>query len=821
MRRIHLLLTSSAGALLLASPALAQAADPAQDSGTAPNGSATEQAPAAAGANTGLTDIVVTARRTQESLQTVPVAVTAISGAFLDKQNVVDVSSLQQFAPNLSLLQQSSSLTAVSLFIRGVGNQQPDASADQAVGVYLDGVYIARAAGAIFDLVDLDRVEVLRGPQGTLFGRNTIGGAIQLVSKKPSNDMHVDLKGGYGSYNDWYTRGRFDSGYIGGSPIKVSLGAMHRQRDGYVDNLYTSSSKDPGSLRSDSVTAAVEADLDKVTINYNFDYNYRTGSAPYFQILAATPAVTDYFGDSPQFGGAPFLISPNRIDPGQQAGYVDRSGNLRYGAKSRVSGHSLTINYQPLDVLTLKSITGYRRFWQDTILTLGGNGYLKGPVIDFNPASTTGVAIADVGLYNGNNAPQKQWQFSQELQALGTSGDFSYVAGAYYFYEKASQNNRQALTLVVPTTAAGLAAYGVPTTTAANILAHPELTPSGYIGLNATPVLGFNATSESAALFGQVSWKPSALNRKLEITGGVRYTQDRKTLERTDLTLPGGAAPSDFVNFQNVSWLGSVNYRFTRDIMAYVRVSTGYRSGGVDAQNPAGILSTYKPEHVTAYEVGLKSEFFQHHLRLDLAAYQTDYSNLQLQQFESGAGGATSVTVNAGKAQFRGFEAEFTALPFKGLQFDGSVGYVHPDYKVFLYRDPITNNLINLGDEAHLAQSPKWNARIGGQYATDVGVGTLTFRSDLSYRSRIYFFPLDVTNPFNRQVSSRPDYNLKARVSLSDIKVGGTTMEVGVWGNNLTNQKNLDFGIDFGGLGYGAGSYKMPRTFGGDVSVHF
>ncbi len=763
----------------------------------------------------GLQDIIVTARRTSESLQTVPVAVTALSGDFLDKQNVVDVTTIPQFAPNLSLFQQSTSLTAVSLFIRGVGNQQPDAATDQAVGIYLDGVYIARAAGAIFDLVDLERLEVLRGPQGTLFGRNTIGGALQLVSKKPSDDMHFEGKTGFARYNDWFVRGRFDTGQIGNSPFRIAIGGMHRQRNGYVDNVYTSNKKDPGGQRSESVTAAVSADLGKLQADYKFDFNYRAGSAPYFQLLATTPDIANYFGQSPNFGGDPFLVSPGRIDPGRQDGFVDRSGNLRYGSRSRISGHSLTLAYEANEALTLKSITGYRRFFQDTTLTLDGNGYLKGPVVDFNPASTTGVSITDVGLYNGNNAPQKQWQISQEFQALGSSGDFSYVGGAYYFYEKASQNNRQALTIVAQTAALGF--FGVPTDTVSKILANPQLTPGGLIGLNLNPVLGFGATSESAAVFGQVSWKPSALDEKFELTGGARYTVDRKTLTRTDLA----SEPSAVVNFDNVSYLGSANYRFTRDIMAYARVSTGYRSGGIDPQNAGGILTGYRPEKVTAYEVGVKSELFDRTLRINLSAYQTDYSNLQIQQFQSGAGGATSVVSNAGSAQFRGFEAEVTALPITGISIDGSVGYIHANFKEYMFRDPATNLLINVGDEAHLSQSPKWNARIGGQFSTETGAGTFTLRSDLSYRSRVYFFALDRVNPFNREVSSRPDYNLRARASLSEIAVGGGMLDVGIYGDNLTNQKNLDFGIDFGGLGFGAGSYKRPRTYGVDAKISF
>jgi iron complex outermembrane receptor protein len=148
------------------------------------------------GANLG--DIVVTARRSAETLQDVPVAVTALSGDFIERQNISDPTDVPNFAPNITIEQQPSSLSAATIYIRGIGNNEPSAVSEQGVGVYLDGVYLARAAGAVFDLIDLERIEVLRGPQGTLFGRNTIGGALQLITKKPSNDMHVTAKAGYG-----------------------------------------------------------------------------------------------------------------------------------------------------------------------------------------------------------------------------------------------------------------------------------------------------------------------------------------------------------------------------------------------------------------------------------------------------------------------------------------------------------------------------------------------------------------------------------------------------------------------------------------------
>ena len=798
LRRVSL--AAVAVALLAPAIAVAQAVEPTA-------GATPDAAPAASG---GLDDIVVTARRTSESLQTVPVAVTALSGAFLEQQNVRDVSTVPQFTPNLTIKQQSGSPTAASVFIRGIGNQEPSSVAEQGVGIYLDGVYVARSAGAIFDLVDLERIEVLRGPQGTLFGRNTVGGAIQLVSKKPSNDFHVEGRAGFGRYDDWFARARVDTGYIGGSPIKASISAMHRQRNGFVDNLLTKDSRDPGALNGDAVMANVQADLGDVTVNYAFDYNDRRGASPYFQTIVATDATKAYFGRSEALGGDPYIVSRDRLGSGLQAGFVDRKGDLRYDGRSKVQGHSITIAYEPLDVLTLKSITAYRKFSQDTILTLNGNGNLRGVV--FDPTSPTLTSVQTVSPYTGNNAPQRQWQFSQEFQALGTAGEFSYVGGFYYFYEKAYETNRQSLTLVAPV--AALPFYGIPADTAAAVASlNPGL---DLIGLNSNPVQAFKGTAESMAVFGQVSWKPQALDEKLELTGGIRYTSDVKTI-----LLRGDVQPnqSGRANFENVSYLASVNYRFTPGIMAYARFSTGYRSGGF---NPRAVtLNAFDPEEATSYEIGLKSEFFDRRLRLNLAAFQTDYDNLQVNQFASGSSGATSLVVNAGKVRFRGVEAELTAVPIRKITIDASAGYTKPDFKQFLYRDPATNEIVDVAREAHMPQVSKLNAHVGAQYATDITAGTLTARVDYAYRSKIIFYPLDRTSPFNNDIAARPDHNLRARLSLSDITLGAGKMEVGIWGDNLTNQKNIDFAIDFSGLGYAGASFKQPRTYGVDAKISF
>jgi len=805
--RIALLVGVAGFALLIATSAPAQAAAQPQDAAA----KGQEAAP-------GLGDIVVTARRSSESLQRVPVAVTALGRDFIERQGITSATDVPKYAPNLTVEQQPSSLSAASVFIRGIGNNEPSAVSEQGVGIYLDGVYLARAAGAVFDLVELERIEVLRGPQGTLFGRNTIGGALQLVSKKPANKMGATVKAGYGRFADWYVRGRLDTGYLIGNAIKASISAQHRQANGYVNNTLTRSSDDPGSLNADSLAVALEGNFGPLTVNYNFDFDDRRGTPAFFQLVAATPLAQSYYSLSPTYGGDPFLVSPDRQQNVQQAGFTDYQGNFRYGSHSRVQGHALTMAYEVSPGLTLKSITGYRKFFQDTILNLSGNGVLKGTVIDF--ASPTLTSVQQVYPYTGNNAPQKQWQFSQEVQALGKVGDISYLIGGYYFREKASEDNHQALTLVLPVAflEPALLGLGFPAATAATLGGSvPALNPGlTTVGFNLTPNQAFGGTSRSLAGFGQASWRPSSLDGKLELTLGGRYTSDKKTIYLAGDVIPIQRGVKKFTNF---SYLASIAYEAVKDVHVYGRVSTGYRSGGINPR--AGIINSFDPEKAKAYELGLKSQFLDNRVRLNLAGYVTDYSNLQIQQFAAGSGGATSLIVNAGKVRLSGFEAEFTAAPVKGFQLDGSVGYVNTKYKTFLFRDPATNLLLDVAAQAKPVYSPKWTVHVGAEYAMALDSMTVRLRGDISHRTKFYVNALDNTAPFNEQLVSPSSTLVRARLSLEQISIGNSKLDVGIWGDNLTNQKHLNYGIDFGSLGFAGATFDKPASYGVDARIRF
>ncbi|MBV6416419.1 MAG: Vitamin B12 transporter BtuB [Steroidobacteraceae bacterium] len=730
-----------------------------------------------------LVEVTVTARRKAELLQDTPVSVTAVSGQLLDQLNVQDIARVAELAPNISIAHQPVSTTAATISIRGIGQTEAASTAEMGVGLYLDGVYIARTTGAVFDLVDLERVEVLRGPQGTLFGRNSVGGAVQLVSKRPADDFAIEEKLSYGRFSDWYSRTRLDTGLIGNSPFKATVAYLHRERDGDFDNTLAPDDKDPGSFDNDAVWVALAGEFgDRFSAYYSLDWNQRDGAPPFFQLTVASPDVAAYYGLSPTFGGAPFVVSRERLESGQ----LVPLGN-RLTSESETVGHALTLEARLTDAVTLKSISSYRSFEQHPYCNLSGNGQLRGPVLD--PVTFQFAGIQDLyGPYTCDNHPQRQHQVSEELQLLGGAGQWSYVAGLYYFSEKSYEHNQQRFTFVLP---------------------------GGQAALNLTPLLSIGGETESTAGFGQVSYRPAALADKLELTAGARYTQDNKKFFSSFFTQRGDK------DFSNTSWLASASYKFTRDVMGFARVSTGYKAGGFSARS--NILVSYEPEKVTAYELGLKAEWFDRRLRTNLSVYQSDYKDLQVNQFRAGSGGTNADTTNAAEATIRGYELEIAARLADALTLDASYGYTDPKYDRYLFRDPVTNQIIDVSSQGKFSDVARETVHVGVEYGFQpFSVGRASARLDWSKRSRRYFGPgLFVTTYMNETLDPGTE-NLHARLALADMPLGSNgSWDVGLWGDNLTDHNNVGYGISFGGLGFGGVMYSPPRSYGIDVKLRF
>jgi iron complex outermembrane receptor protein len=715
-------------------------------------------------------DIIVTAQKRAENLQATPLAVSAVTAQTIEARGITSVANLGAIAPSLTVTGATAGPTNAGIFIRGIGNQEPILTADSPIGLYVDGIILSRSSGSAFEIADLERVEVLRGPQGTLYGRNTIGGAVNLITRKPDRNFGIRQKFSVGNYGLLQSRTIVDTGDLGETGLRASLSYLHKQRNGYVDDVNSPDRHDPGASRTDGARVALAFDRDSgIRANYTFDYNRNKGYGNAFQLVVVRPDFYTFFAGSPAAGGGALTVSPTRLDKLN----LDDNGAI----VDTIWAHTLTLEADLGDNLTLRSLTGYRK-WHNRVLDsdLDGNGFLLGPITGQGPA------LRPVTIF-GASAERHQHQWSQELNLIGKVGTaFEYVLGAYYFKEKAQEINPQAFSIVTP---AG---------------ATPRVTQLAYATQSAT-----------RALFAQGTWH---VTDRFSLTGGVRYTWDRKKL---DQVAPVVRSPS--ARFHKFNWSATVDYKFDEGIMAYVRVATGYKAGGFNARS---LDSGYKPEDLTSYEVGLKTELFDRRLRFNTALFYADHKNLQVGSFRAGAGGATSVTTNAGKARYKGIELEVNAVPVDGLTAYATFGYVDRKYKEYIFFNTATGRDVDIADIARFAYSAPTTLTTGVQYEFPrFRFGKLAARLDYNYLSKRYFGPNPLTQPFQKQIAAPARGLFDVRLTLSEIALGPGSASLSLWGKNVTDRKYKLIGIDFGQLGFAGNVFGEPATWGADLAFRF
>lgn len=726
--------------------------------------------------NTALEDIVVTAQKRSEPLQRTPLAISAVSADTIESRRITDASMLNSVAPNLTTTTGPSSRGHLIVQIRGVGESEPILTSDSPVGVYVDGVVVGRSTGAVFELVDLERIEVLRGPQGTLYGRNTTGGAVNLITKKPSDDFGVELLGSYGNRGYWQGRASVDTGQIGDSGFKAKLSYLHKQANGYVDNIDQKKKRDPGAYNTNAFRVALSYDRgDAFRLDYAFDWADTKAVVSMAQLVAANQNIIDYFSGSEQAGGNPFILP--------QADRMKWARPDLTRAKDRNISHSLTAEVDLSDTLTFRSITGIRS-WRNTITgtDLDSNSGLMGNLL----GSPTPGPVHLFGAHND----RKQRQFSQEINLLGQFSErIEYVFGAFFFHERSRETNPQFYTFVLP---AG---------------------PGQYVGLNLNNTVDYNHRNESRAVFGQAIYH---FNDQLNLTAGLRYTQDEKRLiQRQPATRQIEHKAS------RLNYAATLSYQATPDIMGYARIATGYKAGGF---NPRAVNEGYDPESVTNYEIGVKSEFFQRRLRFNGTLFYSDLKDKQLNQLVAGTGGASTQTINAGKANFKGVELELEALPFDGFRVNAAFGYVDRNFKELLALNPATDQLQDYSDIAKFSYSASTTLNAGAEYSFGhIGIGALSARLDYTYKSKVRFniLPGAPFTPFDSKVIA-PGYGLlDGRIMLGEVALGGGEAMISLWGKNLTNKEYRISGIDFGSLGFAVVNYGEPRSYGVDVKFRF
>jgi iron complex outermembrane receptor protein len=723
-------------------------------------------AQATAQSNT-IEQVVVTARKRAENLQRTPLSVSALSSTMIEKYRLLKVDDLQKIVPNLVIYNAPGFLSTTIISIRGISSTDYIPTNESPVAVYVDGVYVARQMGALFSLNDLERVEVLRGPQGTLNGRNATAGSVALFTKRPTDHFDFDQKFSYGSFNDWTTRTIIDTGELFHSGVTMRLDYMHHSKDGYIRNILTEPSNSIGAIQADYVTAALHKDFTpKFTADYKFDWSMARGQGANFQVVAATPNWLAFFKNY----NPGFQLQPNFMDTVQEK-LVGRSRDI-------VTGNSLTLNWRYSDDLSFKSITGYR--WINSIYPSVQGIY---PQL-FGNVSSTGLpgtfSIKGIAISQIPRAQILQDQVSEELQMNGKTGDFTYVAGVYYFSENASENYDP---------------YGSLSTTVLSPLA----------GLYRAPAfLTFTNHAISRALYGQVSYTPPILDGKLEITGGLRYTMDTKHLIQTQ-PAPGSATvhiPRDVSrNFYNLSGEGEIKYQWTPGTMTYFRVGQAYRGGGISARDTTA-PNGFAPEKEISYEVGVKSDFMDHHVRFNGDMYWTDYSNLQVFQTYLAplclSSAVCSTVVNAGNATYKGFEAELTVLPFKGWELDASVGYVYPHYNSFFINP--TTDIANTAFVRY-GNISRWTSSAAVTYNFEpMPIGNLSARVNWYYHSKRWFTNSTIGDVFADTVVDPGYHDVGFQVILADIPQhffpGNLTLEV--YGTNLLDDHPVVQAIHLG-----------------------
>jgi len=751
-------------------------------------------------------DIVVTARRRDERIQDTPVAITAFTAQLLEDRQIQQTQDLERVTPSLQFKpagQLSGNSASSVVFIRGVGQVDPTAAVDPGVGIYLDEVYLGRAVGGAIDFGDIAGVEVLRGPQGTLFGRNTIGGAILVRTKQPE-------------LGEFSGRARFrvgeDNLYEGFAALNVPIGETiaarlsggFRKRDGYVirafdgldlgnENAYSFN----GSIKwepSPSFDLFLRADYSKRDEHgapFVFaGINEQAPVAAIVSVAAGCPGATIPFaplapGD-PRFGApnVPLINDPRCANDFQARGPFVNGGTAAVMSRSEVWGVGATGTIRLNDMATVKLITAYRSTESRGIRDADNTPFL--------------MITTDVGA--------KSWQFSQEVQLQLDKGPFNAILGGYYFTEQTRE--RATVPLSFPPS--------------------PPVIASLLAGGPATRDLQVSRLkTDSLAGFGEISFEPA---EGLELSGGLRYTVDRKTFQGTVLNLFPGTQPDPnplptlaipqggplFIynrpfseSFSALTGSASVQYRWSNSISTYASYARSFKSGGFNtrynAAPPGNVPLPFDEESVSSYEVGAKTNFGR--LRLNLAAFQADYNDIQL-IFRQGV---VPLLFNAGKARIRGIEAEASYRAPWGLILDAGASILDDEIRSIT---PVPGATATVAPGDDLPLTPDLQANIGLAFEFDLGgKTTLTPRFDGSYTSKVAFItgsiPLIEENGY-----------FVANASLTLKLADRYELSGGV--NNLFDERYLIQGnASLATLGYAERIYARPRSWYVQLSARF
>ena len=719
-------------------------------------------------------EVVVTARRREEALKDVPVAVSALSAETLDKVAATDITSLQQVTPNATVqIARGSNSTLIS-FIRGVGQQDPLWGFEPGVGLYVDDVYVARPQGAVLDIYDVSRIEVLRGPQGTLYGRNTVGGAIKYVTKRLGSDPELVLKGTLGSYSegDLIVTGKApisDTFSVGGSLARYT-------HDGYGTNLTTGADQYNKDVTAGRVSAEWQATPDiffRLAGDYvQDDSNPRHGHR---EVQALNS------GGVPIAGGAPLA---NVYDT--KAGVGDTNSVMTRGL-------SLTGEWSINDALTFKSITAWRDGETDTLIDFDG---LPAPILDV------------VGYY-------KDSQFTQEFQLLFEGDRVQGVAGVFYLDGSA----QGAFDTILSQAGIVIGTNGKVDTKSIAVFGDFNIDLSDRLKMS---VGGRWTQDKKEGTVFRANYLGATRSPLLHGTPRApllirsNYTND-KTFEQFTPRL-------------------SISYDLTDDLTGYLSYSQGFKSGGFDMRGDVILtpqtVNGYDPETVTTWEAGLKGSLFDHRLNFASALFHSDYQDQQVTtQVPVGAGIASFVD-NVGSSTMYGAEFEGSLVVSDNFRINATLGYIHAQFDEFVRFypagaiNPLTGLVVppggvtlNIADLVVVQNTPEWTGNINATWTADVAGGQLAFTPSASYRDAYSQF--ETPSP----VLDQSAFWLYDASLTWTSDTGG--VKLGLYGKNLGDEEYRIGGYNFpqsAGVLFGnsvVGFYGPPRTYTATLTLTF
>lgn len=711
-----------------------------------------------------LEEVTVSARRVVERLQDVPMSVTSLSGAALEQQSARAVFDVQATVPGLRVRYGSGDQSTLLVSLRGPTHNRQDVTVDPAVGIYVDDVVYAHPVGTNADLLDIQSVEVLQGPQGTLFGRNTIGGALVIRTNDPEFDSSSFVFGaGAGSYGQQRLSGV--ANLSTGEKFAVRVAAQTAGNDGLQRDL--SSRKRALKTEADSgrIKLAYQA-TDNISLLAGFEYLNIDGVSPVIAVNQITNPTAVFPREvSLQSGGtdtlSEFVNPPSGTTYGNGIGDFTTRAHTEYLRGSWDSSVGL-----------VELITARRTIRHDRFSDIDGTPY-----------------VVHHARYNHDLE-----QYTGELRFSGRSisDRLQWQLGAFYFTEEGDDDT--------------------------------QFTQWPMINGPRTPQnnLAYLETSSTAG-YGQATF---AFTDRLSITGGVRYTSEDKELVAQNYLGPTDGSGPTICNVPvevrpatgecighlayddtQFNYLVSVDYKLTPDVLAYVRHGTGFRAGGLNQRvSSIGTLDPFEGEELVDTEAGLKADWLEGRLRTNLSVFYSEYDNLLLaiQDFLRG-----SFVTNSGDVEQKGAQLTFDALVARGLRLGGSFGFTDVKYtSVTPLAGPIARDL--------LPGAPEKTGAINVEYTTDVAIGELTLRADYQWTDEINY--VGVRNGFERGYTSEAVGLVNARIGLA---LRAQPVEIAVWGKNITGEEYLAYGLDQANIGVTIHQWGPPSQFGVDVTYRF